>query len=152
MDDAALFIGRFTGGALASFEATRFASGRKNAIRIEINGSGQLGLRLRVDERAAGVRPERTDRSGRLHPVLVTEPEHPYIGAWWPPGHLIGYEHSFTHEIVDLVRGLGAGTDPSPSFADGLQVQQVLAAVEDSAANESRWRSVPGAERTSHAA
>jgi predicted dehydrogenase len=74
---------------------------------------------------------------------LVTEPGHPYLSAWWPPGHLLGYEHSFTHEIRDFVEAIGTGQDPRPSFADGLQVQRVLAAVETSAAAASGWQSIP---------
>jgi predicted dehydrogenase len=147
VDDAALFIGRFAGGALASFEATRFATGRKNAIRIELNGSlGSLAFdfeamnELQVHDASVGA------ELGGFTRVLVTEPEHPYMAAWWPPGHLIGYEHSFTHEIVDLVRDLAAGVEPSPSFEDGLQVQQVLAAVQASAADESRWQQVSQSE------
>jgi predicted dehydrogenase len=143
VDDAALFFGRFAGGALASFEATRFATGRKNALRIEVNGSlGSLAFdfeamnELQVYDAAAG--PELAGFTR----VLVTEPEHPYLAAWWPAGHLIGYEHSFVHEIVDLVGYLGAGAEPAPSFADGLQVQRVLAAVAASAADESRWQTL----------
>ncbi|HST81840.1 MAG TPA: Gfo/Idh/MocA family oxidoreductase [Kineosporiaceae bacterium] len=153
VDDAALFIGRFTGGALGSFEATRFATGRKNAIRIEVNGSkGSLAFdfesmnELQVYDATAPAEIAGFTR------VLVTEPEHPYLKAWWPPGHLIGYEHSFTHEIVDLIRDLANGRDPRPSFADGLQVQRVLAAVQESAADESRWRTVPGVRSTADAA
>jgi predicted dehydrogenase len=74
--------------------------------------------------------------------IQVTEPTHPYMAAWWPPGHTIGYEHTFTHEVVDLLNDIAAGQDPVPSFADGLQVQRVLAAVEASAAAESRWTAV----------
>jgi predicted dehydrogenase len=143
VDDAALFTARFAGGALGSFEATRFATGRKNAIRIEVNGSlGSLAFdfesmnELQVHDASVG--PE----TGGFTRVLVTEPEHPYLAAWWPPGHLIGYEHTFTHEIVDLVRNLANGTDPVPSFEDGLQVQRVLAAVAASAADGSRWQAV----------
>ena len=66
--------------------------------------------------------------------ILVTEPDHPYAGAWWPPGHGLGYEHTFVHEIADFVRDVAAGRPPSPSFADGSGVQQVLAAVERSSA------------------
>jgi predicted dehydrogenase len=147
VDDAALFIGRFSGGALGSFEATRFATGRKNAIRIEVNGSlGSLAFDFEsMNELQVYDGTVAAEVAGFTR-ILVTEPEHPYLEAWWPPGHLIGYEHSFTHEIVDLVRDLADGRDPSPSFADGLQVQQVLAAVQDSAADESRWRAVPGTE------
>ena len=74
--------------------------------------------------------------------ILATEPDHPYVGAWWPPGHVIGYEHGFVHQAVDLVRDIGAGRAPSPSFADGLQVQRVLAAVETSSETDS-WQDVP---------
>ena len=74
--------------------------------------------------------------------ILVTEPTHPYAEAWWPPGHGLGYEHTFIHEVVDLVSAIGEGRSPAPSFADGLQVQRVLAAVEQSAAADSRWEPV----------
>ncbi len=74
--------------------------------------------------------------------ILVTESVHPYVAAWWPPGHLLGYEHGFTHQVVDLVTAIAEGTDPAPSFADGLQVQRVLAAVEDSSASR-QWQEIP---------
>jgi predicted dehydrogenase len=64
--------------------------------------------------------------------ILATEAEHPYVAAWWPPGHGLGYEHGFTHQVVDLVHAVAAGTDAAPSFRDGLQVQRVLDAVETS--------------------
>jgi predicted dehydrogenase len=153
VDDAALFIGRFAGGALASFEATRFATGRKNAIRIEVNGSlGSVAFDFESMNELQVYDATASPEVAGFTRVLVTEPEHPYLAAWWPPGHLIGYEHSFIHEIVDLVKNLAEGTDPSPSFADGLQVQRVLAAVEESAADESRWRAVPQTRTASHAA
>ncbi|WP_225993775.1 Gfo/Idh/MocA family protein [Actinomadura rudentiformis] len=145
VDDAALFIGRTSRGATASFEATRVAAGRKNSLRFEVNGSkGSLAFDLEsmnelwfhdgtADKVEAGFRR-----------ILVTEPDHPYIDAWWPPGHVLGYEHSFTHELADLLAAIGEGTDPRPSFADGLQVQRVLAAVEESAARGSGWTSVEG--------
>ena len=63
----------------------------------------------------------------------MTESEHPYLEAWWPPGHALGYEHTFTHQARDLVEAIATGREPAPSFADGLQVQRVLAAVEESA-------------------
>jgi predicted dehydrogenase len=140
VDDAALFVARFDGGALGSFEATRFATGRKNALRLEVNGSnGSLAFdfeamnELQVYDGGAPA-----DGAGFTR-IQVTEPTHPYMSAWWPPGHLIGYEHTFTHEVVDLLGDIAAGRDPRPSFADGLQVQQVLAAVEESAAHDGRW-------------
>ncbi|MFI6294661.1 Gfo/Idh/MocA family protein [Nonomuraea sp. NPDC050790] len=128
VDDAALFIGRMSGGATASFEATRLAGGRKNALRIELNGSlGSLSFDFEAMNELWV-----SKGGGGFTRVLVTEPEHPYAGAWWPPGHGLGYEHTFTHEIKDFLEAIGNGTDPSPSFADGLRVQRVLEAVERS--------------------
>lgn len=133
VDDAAVFIAEFAGGALGVFEATRFATGRKNAIRIEINGSlGSLSFDfedMNVLHFHDGTEPAATAGFRR---ILVTEPDHPHVGAWWPPGHVLGYEHAFTHQVVDLLGDIAQGVDPSPSFDDGLQVQRVLAAVEAS--------------------
>jgi predicted dehydrogenase len=143
VDDAALFLGRFAGGALGSFEATRFATGRKNGLRIEINGSkGSLAFDLeRLDElelfESTGPATEQGFRR-----ILVTESDHPYLAAWWPPGHIIGWEHSFVHQVRDLVEAIGTGQTPSPTFADGLQVQRALHAVEASA-REGGWKEVP---------
>jgi predicted dehydrogenase len=143
VDDAAVFLGRFSGGGLATFEATRFALGRKNAIRIEVNGSrGSLAFDfedMNVLQFFDGTDPGATAGFRR---IVVTEPEHPYVGAWWPAGHGLGYEHAFTHQVVDLVHALAAGEQPTPSFADGLDVQQVLDAVERSAADRSAWTPV----------
>ncbi|MBT3165766.1 Gfo/Idh/MocA family oxidoreductase [Streptomyces sp. Vc74B-19] len=134
VDDAALFTGRFTSGALASFEATRYATGRKNALRIELNGErGSLAFdleRLNELEYHDGTGPA---THGGFRRILVTEPDHPYLDAWWPPGHGLGYEHTFAHQARDLVHAVAEGRSPEPSFADGLQVQRVLAAVEESA-------------------
>jgi predicted dehydrogenase len=145
VDDAAIFTARLSSGVLGVFEATRFATGRRNTIRIEVNGSaGSLAFdfeamnELQVHEAAAD-----PDVAGWTR-VQVTDPSHPYMAAWWPAGHLVGYEHTFTHEVVDLLEDIAAGRDPVPSFADGLQVQRVLAAVEASAAADSRWTPVAG--------
>jgi predicted dehydrogenase len=143
VDDAALFVGRFAGGALASFEATRFATGRKNALRIELNGSlGSLAFDLEsLNELEFYDGTEDADTAG-FRRILVTEPTHPYVAAWWPPGHLLGYEHTFTHQAVDLVTDIAAGRDPVPSFADGLRVQLALDAVQRSAAAGSGWQPI----------
>jgi predicted dehydrogenase len=134
VDDAALFTGRFTSGALASFEATRYATGRKNALRIELNGErGSLAFDLeRLNELWFHDATEPGTEAG-FRRILVTEPDHPYLDAWWPPGHGLGYEHTFVHQARDLVHAIAEGRRPEPSFADGLQVQRVLAAVEESA-------------------
>ncbi|WP_229072198.1 Gfo/Idh/MocA family protein [Actinoplanes sp. DH11] len=135
VDDAALFLARLDGGAVATYEATRFATGRKNALRVELNGAlGSLAFdfeRMNELEFYDATRPAAEQGFSR---ILVTEPEHPYMGAWWPPGHGIGYEHSFTHEVRDLIEDIATGREPAPSFADALRVQLVLDAVERSAA------------------
>ena len=143
VDDAALFTARFSRGALGIFEATRFATGRKNALRIEVNGSaGSLAFDFESMNELAFYDGTEDARTAGFRRILVTEPTHPYAAAWWPAGHGLGYEHSFIHEIVDLVRDIYEGREPRPSFADGLQVQRVLAAVEGSAADDSRWMPV----------
>ncbi|PYY61915.1 gfo/Idh/MocA family oxidoreductase [Curtobacterium sp. MCPF17_003] len=144
VDDAAFFTARLDGGAadgaIGTFEATRYATGRKNGLTLEISGSdgaiqfdleSMNELRLYESNAPAGEQGFRR--------ILVTEPEHPYMAAWWPTGHLIGYEHTFSHQVKDFVDAIVAGTDPSPSFADGLHVQRVLDAVERSAAAGSTW-------------
>ncbi len=140
VDDAAIFIARLTGGALATFEATRFATGRKNAIRIEVNGSrGSLAFDFE-DMNVLHVHDATADaRESGFTRVVVTEATHPYVEHWWPAGHGLGYEHGFTHQAADLIESIARGTDPEPSFADGLAVQEVLAAVELSAAGGSCW-------------
>ncbi|WP_405141258.1 Gfo/Idh/MocA family oxidoreductase [Sphaerisporangium sp. NBC_01403] len=145
VDDAALFIGRLSGGGLASFEATRFATGHKNALRVEVNGSlGSLSFDFEsMNELWFHDHTLPAEEAG-FRRILVTEGGHPYAGAWWPPGHGLGYEHSFTHEVKDFIEAIAAGTGPEPSFDDGLRVQRVLAAVEQSAADGSRFTTVEG--------
>lgn len=143
VDDIAVFTGRLESRALVSFEASRFATGRKNALSIEVSGD-RGALRFDLEDlnslwyydRSA---PEATQGFTR---ILVTEPQHPYVSAWWPAGHLLGYEHGFTHQVADFVTAIADGTDLSPSFAEGLSVQRVLAAVQHSAARDSAWADV----------
>jgi predicted dehydrogenase len=138
VDDAAWFMARLEGGAIASVEATRFATGRKNAFRLEVSGSaGAVAFDLERPNELEVLEVDGTESGFRR--VLVTEPQHPYVDAWWPAGHGLGWEHAFTHQLRDLVTALAAGTQPTPSFADGLQVQRVLAAVEASDAADSVW-------------
>lgn len=143
VDDAASFLAQFSSGAMGVFEATRFAYGRKNALRIEVNGSkGSLAFDFEdMNVLQFFDASDPTDIAG-FRRILVTEPDHPYVGAWWPPGHGLGYEHGFSHQVVDLVNAIAAGTDPSPSFDDGLHVQRVLDAVETSSTARA-WQSVP---------
>ena len=143
VDDAALFTARFDGGAVGSFEASRFALGRKNALRVEINGThGSIAFDFEdnnVLEFFDGLDPLPEQGFRR---VLVTEPDHPYVAAWWPAGHGLGYEHAFTHQVVDLVTAIAEHRQPAPSFADALLVQRVMAAVEASASCGSVWTAV----------
>ncbi|GAB3603510.1 Gfo/Idh/MocA family protein [Microbacterium aureliae] len=140
VDDLALFTGRLAGGALASFEATRFATGRKNALSIEVSGD-KGALRFELEDLNTLWFYDRTAEAGMqgFTRILVTEAQHPYVAAWWPAGHVLGYEHGFSHQVVDLVTGIAEGTDPHPTFADGLSVQRVLDAVERSSQNDSAW-------------
>ncbi|CAA9212776.1 MAG: GH109 [uncultured Arthrobacter sp.] len=138
VDDAVWASLSLTSGAVASVEVSRMALGRKNALRIEVFGTrGSLSFdseslnELSVFDGAVATAGQGFTR------VLVTEPEHPYLEAWWPQGHLLGWEHSFTHEIRDFLVAVAAGAEPSPSFEDGLQLQRVLAAVAESAASGS---------------
>jgi len=143
VDDAALFLARLSGGAVATYEATRFATGRKNGLRVEVNGS--LGSAVFDLERLNELELYDAGAPGTeqgFTRILVTEADHPYMAAWWPPGHIIGYEHSFTHEMRDFVEAVAVGKDPEPSFVDALQVQQVLDAVERSAAADAGWTAV----------
>jgi predicted dehydrogenase len=143
VDDAALFLARLSGGAVATFEATRFAWGRKNALRLELNGTtGSIAFDLEAPNELHLFDATVPAREAGYRRILVTEPDHPYAGAWWPPGHMLGYEHAFTHQVVDLITAIAAGQQPTPTFADGLAVQRVLDAVERSAAAENRWTAV----------
>ncbi|HUK82441.1 MAG TPA: Gfo/Idh/MocA family oxidoreductase [Verrucomicrobiae bacterium] len=141
VDDAVMFIGRFANGALANLEATRFALGRKNGIQIEINGSkGSVvfdfedmnWLKYYNDA-------DPTDRRG-FRDILVTQGggAHPYVGNWWPPGHIIGYEHTFVHTFADFVNAVVDRRSVQPTFEDGLANQIVLTSVEKSA-HARRW-------------
>jgi len=140
VDDAALFLARFKNGALGSFEATRFALGRKNGQRIEINGSkGSIVFELeRMNELQFYSGADSEGRQGfRL--IQVTEPSHPFIHGYWPPGHIIGYEHSFINTVRDFIDAIGSGKRTvRPNFEDGLRVQKVLDAVEKSSRGR-RW-------------
>jgi predicted dehydrogenase len=133
VDDAVTMIGRFKNGALASLEATRFAPGRKNSITLEINGSaGSLFFDLEEMNRLRFYNAaDPQDRQG-FRDILVTEPSHPYIANWWPPGHVIGYEHTFVHTIADFANAVAAGKSVQPTFTDGLHNQYVLDAVKES--------------------
>ncbi|WP_412922804.1 Gfo/Idh/MocA family protein [Mesobacillus foraminis] len=131
VDDATLFLARFKNGALGSFEATRFASGHRSTNSFEINGSkGSVIFDFeRMNELQVYFNDDKEDVQG-FRRVVATDPAHAFSEAWWPPGHTIGYEHTFIHEMVELMDALREDRQPVPNFRDGVKCQQVLEAVD----------------------
>lgn len=143
VDDAVLFLGRLSGGAVASFESTRVATGVKNSNRIEIHGDRGA---LRFDfERMNELMFFSADDPPRLagwRTITVTHEDHPWTGSWWPDGHGLGYDHTFVNQAADIVGALG-GLDPVvalPDFADAYETQRVLEAAMVSARARSAVR------------
>lgn len=141
VDDSAQALVKFANGAVGYYEGTRFAPGRKNWNRLEINGSkGSLVWDLeRLNELELYV--ESGPESG-FRTIQVTDGSHPYMSAWWPPGHIIGYEHSFTHTVYDFLKAVETGKSPKPDFEDGLKNQRVLDAIERSS-QAGQWVKIP---------
>ncbi|WP_213584755.1 Gfo/Idh/MocA family protein [Paenibacillus sp. J2TS4] len=139
VDDATLFLARFADGALGSFEATRMAPGHRCTNAFEINGSlGSVKFDFeRMNELQVYFTDDADDVQG-FRRVLATDPAHAYMGAWWPPGHTIGFEHTFIHEVVELLDAIREDRQPVPNFEDGVRCQEVLEAVERSIADR-RW-------------
>ncbi len=139
VDDATLFMTRFENGALGSFEATRFAAGHRCTNAFEINGSkGSIKFDFeRLNELQVYFTEDDADVQG-FRRVLVTDPPHAYMEAWWPPGHTIGYEHTFTHEMHEMMSAIAEDRQPVPNFEDGVKCQEVLEAV-DRSIEERRW-------------
>ncbi|NSW92902.1 MAG: Gfo/Idh/MocA family oxidoreductase [Firmicutes bacterium] len=139
VDDATLFLAEFKNGALGSIEATRFANGHKNAMSFEINGSkGSIKFEFeRMNElQYFSVDDQPGTQGFRL--IQVTEGIHPYMNAWWPAGHVIGYEHTFVHEMYEFVEAIAKDKQAIPNFNDGMKCSQVLEAV-DLSIEEARW-------------
>ncbi|MBX3111667.1 MAG: Gfo/Idh/MocA family oxidoreductase [Fimbriimonadaceae bacterium] len=136
VDDASLFLAKFKSGAVGTFEATRFAVGRKNHNRFEINGEkGSVVFNLeRMNELEYYDNTDAAANHGfRL--IQATDGVHPYAGHYWPVGHIIGYEHTFINLVADAVNAIAEGKNPSPDIEDGLRNQVVLDAVERSHAS-----------------
>lgn len=133
VDDTTSFLAQFKNGALGTFEATRFATGWKNGNTFEINGSrGSLRFNLeRLNELEVYLLDDEPHLQG-FRTIKVTEGVHKYAGNWWPPGHIIGYEHSFVHIVYEFIQSIVTGGSFHPDFADGVKCQQVLEAVERS--------------------
>ncbi|MCS7222312.1 MAG: Gfo/Idh/MocA family oxidoreductase [Anaerolineae bacterium] len=143
VDDAALIIAELENGAVASFEATRFALGRKNYNRFEINGSkGSIAFnfeRMNELEFYDGTQP--SDRQGWSVILATNAGDHEYISHWWPPGHPIGYEHTFVHAVVDFLYALDRREQPNSDFLSGAQTDAVVDAVLKSA-ESGQWVTV----------
>lgn len=135
VDDAAWATAYTGSGAVISLEVSRMATGRKNALQIEVYGStGGLRFDLEsLNELWVSDESDPAEARGWTR-VLVTEPEHDYLRAWWPPGHILGWDHTFTSQAADFLAAVAAGRPPEPSVEDGLAVQAVLDAIGTSAA------------------
>jgi len=142
VDDATLFLTRFKNGALGSFEATRFATGHRSTNSFEINGSkGSVIFDFeRMNELQVYFNDDKEDVQG-FRRVLATDDVHAYAEAWWPAGHPIGYEHTFTHAFVEFMDAIREDRQPVPNFVDGVKCQQVLEAV-DTSIEQRQWITV----------
>lgn len=128
VDDAALMMVEFASGALGSIETTRYATGRKNRHTFEISGSkGALTWDMEDMNRIQFFDNTANPKTAGWTDILATQPEHPYM-KWWPPGHIIGYEHAFVHGVADFLDAIAANGTVEPNFRDGLSIIKVLEA------------------------
>ena len=142
VDDAALALARFDNGAIASIEGTRFAPGRRNYNRFEVNGSrGSLAFQMERMNELEYYSLDDDPKVQGFRRILATDPEHAYFKSWWPAGHIIGYEHTFTHTVFDFLKAVAAGKPVKPDFEDGVRNQLALEAIEK-AAHTRRWVTV----------
>ncbi|HME52817.1 MAG TPA: Gfo/Idh/MocA family oxidoreductase [Candidatus Lokiarchaeia archaeon] len=142
VEDAAIFMARFENGALGTFEATRFAKGRRNYNRFEINGSkGSLAFNLERFNELEFFSEDDPKFAQGFKTINVTEGVHPYTDHWWPAGHIIGWEHTFIHEIYEFFKAIVEDEPITPSFDDGFYNNKVLDAVLASAA-KGTWMNI----------
>ncbi len=139
VDDAVAFLARFESGTFGTFEATRFATGNRNKNKFEINGEkGAIRWDMENMNNIEVYFHDDPEGLQGFRLINCTEEIHPYTGAYWPAGHIIGYEHTFIHLIDEFFRGIAEDKQTSPNFDDGVKNQIILDAVEKSA-NEKRW-------------
>ncbi|UCB47264.1 MAG: Gfo/Idh/MocA family oxidoreductase [Spirochaetota bacterium] len=141
VDDAFVALARFKNGALGTFECTRFAIGHKNWGFFEINGSkGSMRFNLERSNELEYLSADEGDEQG-FKTILVTNSTHPFMSAWWPPGHMLGWEHSHTIQVYHLLDSIGKDRLPEPSFFDGAKNQAVLEAIEKSS-QDGKWHDI----------
>jgi predicted dehydrogenase len=133
VDDATAFLAKFKNGAMGVFEASRFAAGHRNGNQFEINGE-KASIRWNMEKMNELEVYFTDDEDGcqGFRTINCTEVHHPFAGAYWPSGHIIGYEHTFINLVHEFINGIAEGVNPTPSFEDGLKNQKVLAAIERS--------------------
>ena len=142
VDDCSMFLAQFNGGATGSFEVSRLAPGRKNHNRFEINGSkGTLAWCFEDLNHLEFYSTTDPSTQQGFRRILATEGDHPYAGNWWPPGHMLGYDHLFSHAVFDLTQSIALDQPCLPDFQDGAQCVAVLEAVDRSQASKS-WSDV----------
>jgi len=142
IDDACAFLARFKNGALATFESTRYARGRKNQNTFEVNGEhGSIAFDLEDAHQLQYFDHRDDDHVHGWRTILVTDSDHPYMEHWWVPGCVIGYEHTFINALADFLKGLETGEPARPNFRDALETQHVCDAVLESARTEA-WEPV----------
>ena len=130
IDDAAAVLARFANGSLGTFESTRYARGHKAAYTLEINGEkGSLSWDLHDLNRLQFFDHSTQGELRGWTNILVTDGDHPYLGKWWVPGLIIGYEHSFVHQVADFLEGLRSGKPTAPTFREALEANRVCDAI-----------------------
>ena len=143
IDDASLFLARFSNGSLATFESTRYARGHKALYTLEINGeNGSLFWDLHDLHRLQVFDYKDESRVRGWKSVHITDGDHPYMKNWWVPGLQIGYAETFVHQAADFIKGIETGKPAGPNFKDGLATDYVTDAVLKSA-KTGRWEKVP---------
>ena len=143
VDDAVIALARFKSGALGTFEATRFAAGHNNANQIEINGSkGSIFFTFERMNELKYFNVDDPDDLKGFRTISATMPGHPFMEGYWPPGHVIGYEHTFINAARDLANAYAEGKQVKPDFEEGLRNQIVLEAMSESAEKKT-WINIP---------
>jgi predicted dehydrogenase len=144
LDDVCTFMARFANGSNGTFEATRYARGRKNKNSFEVNGErGSIYFDLEDMHQLQYFSHDDASAVQGWRTILVTGAEHPYMANWWVPGCVIGYEHTFVNALADFLKGLETGERVRPDFRDALETQAVADAVLESA-QQQKWMSPTG--------